>query len=220
MNKKEFYDSKVKEYSLVDKEADLRYRRAIELAKLKNKSSLLDIGCKFALLRDLIGEERMEIEYYGTDISEEVIKKIRDFSASKFKVGDVSDKIPFESDSFDFVFALEIMEHVEKPTQMLKEIHRVLKKGGILILSVPNVYCWNEIICNMKKKPDTEGHISAFTYQIMEKLLYFNNFTILNYCGTYMRIPFSKKFLKNRYLLYKTNNIFLTRSFIYKIQAK
>ena len=217
MNKKDFYELKVNDYKLYDKEALIRYERAIELAQFSDNCNLLDIGCKNAILNELL-KSKQKIDYYGTDISENVFTKIKNFNSSKFKIADVSKEIPFPSNYFDFVFALEIMEHVEAPTKMLQEIYRILKDDGTLILSVPNIYCWNEIVNNLKKLPDTEGHISAFTYQIMERLLKFNNLEILNYCGTFMRYPFSSKLRKGKYLIRKSNNIFLTRSFIYKIK--
>ena len=218
MNKKEFYELKVKDYSLKDKEAILRYERAIELANLTKKGALLDIGCKYAILRDIINSQNKGLDYYGTDISENVLSEIKEFDQSKFKVADVSQNIPFPSKYFDFIFALEIMEHVETPTKMLQEIHRILKDDGTLILSVPNIYCWNEIVVNIKKSRDTEGHISAFTYQVMERLLKFNNLEIIDHCGTFMRFPFSKRIFKGNYIIRKSDNIFLTRSFIFKIK--
>lgn len=220
MNKKIFYDNKETEYARVDKEALIRYRRALKLSNIQEGNIILDIGCKYAILRDLMNELRLDVDYYGVDISEEVFKKIKEFDPSRFFQSDVSKSLPFGDNKFDLVFALEIMEHVESPTTMLLEIKRVLKEDGYLILSVPNLYAWNEIIANLKKLPDSEGHISSFTHQIMSRLLDFNGFKIVDYCGTYLRFPFSKKFLKDEYLLLKTNNIFLTRSFIYKIQTK
>lgn len=49
------------------------------------------------------------------------------------------DEIPFESKSFDLVLCQEIIEHLLfSPTQMLYEIHRVLKNDGLLFLTTPN----------------------------------------------------------------------------------
>ena len=218
MNKKDFYDSKELDYKLIDEEAIFRYNRALELARLTSGIKLLDIGCKYALLRDLIIDQKLSIDYSGIDISDKVFEKIKNFDPAKFFVADVSKSLPFEDNSFDYIFALEIMEHVESPTLMLNEIHRVLKNDGVLILSCPNVYAWNEIVANLKRTSDTEGHISGFTYQIMERLLKFNNLIIEKYCGTFTRVAFSRRFLADKYWLLRTDNIFLTRSFIYRIQ--
>ena len=48
-------------------------------------------------------------------------------------------KIPFEGDYFDAVYAIEVLEHTPRPYDFMVEAYRVLKPGGILIISVPNV---------------------------------------------------------------------------------
>ncbi len=50
----------------------------------------------------------------------------------------VGEKLPFPDASFDFVNISEVIEHVEDPVQMLREVHRVLSKDGYAYLSVPN----------------------------------------------------------------------------------
>lgn len=47
-------------------------------------------------------------------------------------------RMPFPDASFDAVLSIETLEHVEDESQTLREIHRVLEPGGLLILSVPN----------------------------------------------------------------------------------
>ena len=49
-------------------------------------------------------------------------------------------RLPFRRDSFDTVLCLEVLEHVEKPLEVLREIYAVLRKGGVLILSAPQNY--------------------------------------------------------------------------------
>lgn len=46
-------------------------------------------------------------------------------------------KIPFEDGRFDYVLCTEVMEHVPEPAAFLKEINRVMKPGGILIMTTP-----------------------------------------------------------------------------------
>ncbi len=49
------------------------------------------------------------------------------------------EKIPLKDSSIDILIAGEIIEHMFNPTRFLSEINRVLKKGGLLILSTPNI---------------------------------------------------------------------------------
>lgn len=45
----------------------------------------------------------------------------------------------FTDDSYDLVIALEVIEHIENPWNFLREVRRLLRKGGLLVLSTPNV---------------------------------------------------------------------------------
>ena len=126
MNKKEFYQIKAAQYPEFDKEAIFRYTKAIKLAEPKGK--ILDIGCKYAILQNILNKENIKFDYFGIDISENVLHKIKNYDPSRFKQADASDIIPFPSENFDFVFAMEILEHVEAPTKMLSEIYRSFKK--------------------------------------------------------------------------------------------
>jgi len=49
---------------------------------------------------------------------------------------------PFENDSYDAVLCNQVLEHIFEPNIFLKEISRVLKKGGLLLLTVP--FVWDE----------------------------------------------------------------------------
>jgi len=50
-----------------------------------------------------------------------------------------AEKIPFEDGSFDSVICTQVFEHLDKPFEAAKEIGRVLKKGGICLLTIPQV---------------------------------------------------------------------------------
>jgi SAM-dependent methyltransferase len=51
----------------------------------------------------------------------------------------LNEKTPFEDNSFDVVLGIEIMEHLEAPRAFLREIHRILKPGGLAVISTPNI---------------------------------------------------------------------------------
>src|SRR6266478_2621489 len=53
--------------------------------------------------------------------------------------GDLNGELPFDSRSFDYVTCLEGLEHIENPQQAIREFARVLRPGGTVIVSIPNI---------------------------------------------------------------------------------
>jgi SAM-dependent methyltransferase len=75
--------------------------------------------------------------------------EIQDASQIKsFSYFDVErDTFPYEDASFDIVFCLELIEHLPSdPVFMMREINRILKPGGILLLTTPNMLSWRSIL--------------------------------------------------------------------------
>lgn len=57
----------------------------------------------------------------------------------EIKQGDLNRDLPFANESFDYATCLEGLEHIENPQQAIREFGRVLRPGGHLIVSVPNI---------------------------------------------------------------------------------
>jgi len=74
-----------------------------------------------------------------TIISEikEIITTKRKFGVKEFIQGDIEKRTPYSDENFDLIFALDILEHVYDPSIALDEILRILKKKGLLFISVP-----------------------------------------------------------------------------------
>src|SRR6266576_3926397 len=53
--------------------------------------------------------------------------------------GDLNGELPFAPHAFDFVTCLEGLEHIENPQQAIREFARMLRPGGTVIVSVPNI---------------------------------------------------------------------------------
>lgn len=217
VEKKQFYEKRAQRYTKFDKQGYLRYLRATKLVDFKPGTKILDIGCKHAYLRDILADKGLKCSYCGVDISEKVIDSIKAEDGT-FKRCDVMDGIPFGDAEFDYVFCLELIEHVENPSFLLKEIGRVLKDSGTLLLSAPNPHYWLATISNLLRMPDTEGHIHSFTPQNMKALLGFCGFETEERKGTYCIVPYTPHGIKtDNYFMFQTNLFFLTTSYIYKI---
>ena len=64
-----------------------------------------------------------------------------DLSAARVEIrrGDLGGTLPYPDQSFDYVACLEGLEHIENPQQAIREFARLLRPGGHLIASVPNI---------------------------------------------------------------------------------
>jgi len=60
----------------------------------------------------------------------------------RFKKADLDKRFPLKGEFADVVTAVEIIEHLENPRHFLGEIQRVLRSGGIAILTTPNILHW------------------------------------------------------------------------------
>ena len=110
------------------------------LAKLPIRGRrILDIGCADGSLSLVFKEVLRAKEVYGLDISTEYLQEARKRGVKTFQVDVNQDRFPFQANSFDVIIASEILEHCILPANLLREAYRVLKTGGYLILSTPNL---------------------------------------------------------------------------------
>jgi len=158
-------------------EEQMRYRRALKvLAKTAGiGKTVLDIGCRDCGLRDLLPAS---VEYQGIDIAPE-------FLAAGVIIRDVSIGLPFATGYFDTVFAIDVLEHTTNPARVLREIRRVLTPGGRAIVSIPNPYHVKEIVWNLLRMPDRQGHIFSWTRQAFTALADMTGLEVVATGGTY-----------------------------------
>jgi hypothetical protein len=84
---------------------------------------------------------------------------------------------------------IEVLEHTPTAFQTAGEVYRVLKPGGVWVVSVPNPYHFKEIIWNLFGVPDKWGHVYSWTKQTMTRLGEMNGFRRADYAGTYIYPP-------------------------------
>ena len=171
----------------------MRFRKASALAKVPAGAAVLDIGARD---RGLLRWLPTGVRYQGIEIDPA-------YGAADVIVHDISRGIPFPADSYDFVFCLEILEHLPNPFATLGEVRRVLRPGGVLVLSVPNPYHFKEIIWNVFGIPDRQGHFYAWTRQTMTKLAEVNGFRLERVGGTYLHPPIPMISLLARSIVYR-----------------
>lgn len=112
-----------------------RTRSVFDLLDVKDCDAVLDIGCGCGNMLDKIARGAL----YGVDISrfaiEQATKRLKD-RAVLYNCN--AESLPFEDSTFDKIFCSEVIEHTLHPERIIKEIFRVLKSGGICVISIPN----------------------------------------------------------------------------------
>ncbi len=127
-----------------------RAKKVIEGLNLKKGERVLEVGCGNGYYLSLLNRLDLNLDLTGIDIDQPALT-----DAAKF-IGDEAvklilaggSKIPFPQNNFDKIVMSEVIEHVDDEEAVLKEVLRVLKKGGILSLTTCNIdypFFWDPI---------------------------------------------------------------------------
>ena len=141
------YDRFAKERQEQLKKGEKRPHRFIEKPMMRDLLPDLT-GKKVLMLGCGTGEESTMLNEFnaadivGIDLSEESIRLARDsYPNCTFVVGDMHE-LPFDDDTFDFVYSSLAVHYSETPESVYREISRVLKKDGQLLFSVGHPLRW------------------------------------------------------------------------------
>lgn len=137
-------------------------RNNAALGLMSGGERLLDIGCGFGDMLFLTGDRYQE--KHGVDPAQVMVDKAlanmrkHDLLESCFVKEGVAESLPFDSETFDTITMLDVMEHVEPATRhsALQEAYRVLKPDGELILATPSrhiIQFWN-LVNNILSVPE------------------------------------------------------------------
>lgn len=129
---------------------------------------ILDIGCGTgAMAKDL----QQYGNVIGCDLRHTALEYCRKRSLSELVQGDITN-LPFQDHSFDLIVALDILEHVPDDAAALKELRRVLKPNGRLVVTVPAYqFLWGNHDLAL-------GHVRRYTARELKRKVKTANFRV------------------------------------------
>ena len=174
-----------------------RVRRAQELvAKLGDGASILDVGCSDGtILAPFVGR----LKVHGIDGSDALVEAAR-AKGILARAGN-AEELPYSDGEFDAVFAGEVIEHQLSTDRFLTECNRVLKHGGVAILTIPNIRTPVSIAMMLYGLPPLGSaryrspHVRDFTAKTARIALANNGFRVDFLTGSAFTIPpFGQRF--------------------------
>jgi 2-polyprenyl-3-methyl-5-hydroxy-6-metoxy-1,4-benzoquinol methylase len=127
----------IEKYLAINKKLDKLFKNFLE----KCDKKILEIGCAKAKQLIYFAKE-FGYEVYGVDYSEKGVK----IAKENLRIAGVKGTIfcedifqtTLEKESFDIVYSMGLIEHFEDPAEIIEAHIKLLKKGGVLIITIPN----------------------------------------------------------------------------------
>jgi 2-polyprenyl-3-methyl-5-hydroxy-6-metoxy-1,4-benzoquinol methylase len=169
--------------------------------KIKAKGKLLDVGCGEGLFLQLAQKSGWQVS--GIELSPYASKFASKALGTKIYCGQLHEEV-FDDNSFDVVTMWHVLEHVEDPKRYLREINRVVKSGGLLVIAVPNVNALvmqsaYRVIRRRKSKlfsvNDKEVHLYHFSQKTLAAYFEKTGFDCLRLSPDYGIVQFPKKLI-------------------------
>jgi len=118
--------------------------KIVQMLKHRGSSTVLDLGCGTG--RHVVHLARNGFLVFGLDSSPEGIKVARQWLAAEglgadLRLQSMTERFPYEDDVFDAVVSVQVIHHADMAaiTGIVDEISRVLRKGGLLFVTVPKL---------------------------------------------------------------------------------
>jgi len=150
---------------------------------------ILDVGCG-------TGANLLMLSQYGdaegVDVSEDALAFCRERGLDKVRLG-AAEELPYEDGTFDLVTALDVVEHLDDDLAGLREMRRVLRPGGRVLLFVPTfMFLWG-------LQDDVSNHRRRYRLPELQRVLEQAGFEIER--TTYANITFFLPILAMRQLM-------------------
>lgn len=151
-----------------------RYDQISSVVQRLASQKILDVGCGDGRLARAIRANCRDVVIHGCDVSTAALARSEGLDR-QYSVDLNSEALPEPDESFDLVIASEVIEHLIMPDRTLEELTRVLKQGGHILLTVPNVAFWRfrvqALIGQVPSVTADERHLHSFSASLLEHLV-------------------------------------------------
>jgi len=186
----------------------------------KNGTYLLDIGCGEGFF--LFNASRAGYITKGIELSQDAVEYARrefglDVEAKPFE------ELQFPEDHFDVITLWQVLEHMPYPRMILKEVRRILKPGGLLVVSTPNIEGIPAKILRKRWWNIRRLHINQFTTKTLTNILKnagLKNISSVSYKESISLLMLFIPILKYLRLYKPLRNLFSLNSSLGKIMNK
>lgn len=130
---------------------------------------VLDAGCGEGHLLKKLYESEPARQYYGVDITEVALEKARQRCPfAHLKKINLS-QTGFSAGFFDVVISTEVLEHIYEYERVVNELKRILKTGGLLLVTFPNEVVWTAGRFLLGRRPiKVPDHVHSFSPKTMK----------------------------------------------------
>jgi len=168
--------SYIRVFGLPDTIEQQQARSVLTVLEERSFSSLLDVGCRQGHYAIRIARLHPNVEVRGIDIDGESVlegESARNIFGLKNLSFEKEDVCSLQSEEgYDVVLLLQVMEHLVDDLAALRNVHRVLRDKGILVITVPNLNLKSESARKLRKHVKIQSHFrQGYRPAYMERLL-------------------------------------------------
>jgi SAM-dependent methyltransferase len=115
------------------------------LAKGLPEPRLLDLGCDAGGRTSWVAQRIGASEMHGVELAADRAALATE-KGVKVISADLCEPLPYDADSFDVVMSNQVIEHLADTDTFVREIHRILRPGGIAVVSTENLAAWHNVV--------------------------------------------------------------------------